>query len=104
MIQKTLPNNFSIKHNQIIATEDQNMDHRFSSNVMSVPVKSIRGLPLSKPYQPVLTLPTSKMNGIERKDSLVVSIKNHGNCFYFFDITTITILFHSLNLTDKVFN
>ncbi|PWA51027.1 GRAM-like protein [Artemisia annua] len=78
MIQKTLPNNFNIKHNQIIATEDQNMDHRFSSNVMGVPVKSTRGLLLSKPYQPVLTLPTSsKINGIEIKDSLVVSIKNH---------------------------
>ena len=104
MIQKTLPNNFSIKHNQIIATEDQNMDHRLSSNVMGVTVKSTRGLLLSKPYQPLVTLPTSsKINAIERKGSLVVSIKNHGNWFYFFDITTITIQFNSLNLTNKVF-
>ena len=89
MIQKTLPNNFSIKHNQIIATEDQNMDHRLSSNVMGVTVKSTRGLLLFKPYQPLVTIPTSsKINAIERKDSLVVSIKNHGNCFYFFDLTT----------------
>ncbi|GKB91694.1 GEM-like protein 7 [Tanacetum coccineum] len=54
------------------------MDYRFSSNVMGVPVKSTRGLLLSKPYQPLLTLPISlKFNDIERKDSLVVSLKNH---------------------------
>ncbi|GKB24642.1 GEM-like protein 7 [Tanacetum coccineum] len=54
------------------------MVYRFSSNVMGVPVKSTIGLLLSKPSQSLLTLPTSsKINGIERKDSLVVSIKNH---------------------------
>nr|GEV89845.1 hypothetical protein [Tanacetum cinerariifolium] len=45
---------------------------------MGVPVKSTIGLLLSKPSQSLLTLPTSSyINGIERKDSIVVSIKNH---------------------------
>ncbi|XP_071692190.1 putative GEM-like protein 8 [Rutidosis leptorrhynchoides] len=56
------------------------MDSRFSSKVTSFPIVSARGLLLSKPYQPLLTLSSSsKNNGVDRKGSFAVSIKNHAN-------------------------
>ncbi|KAJ0635389.1 putative GEM-like protein [Helianthus annuus] len=55
------------------------MDNRLSSTVMGAPIVS-RGLIFSKAYQPIYTLPnSSKLNTTERKDSLAVSTKNHGN-------------------------
>ncbi|KAC9216377.1 hypothetical protein E3N88_46185 [Mikania micrantha] len=53
---------------------------------MGAPTVS-RGLLLSKAYQPVYTLPTSsKINVTERKDSLAVSTKNHGNFVILVDL------------------
>ncbi|KAJ0824100.1 putative GEM-like protein [Helianthus annuus] len=55
------------------------MDNRFSSTVMGAPIVS-RGLIFSKAYQPIYTLPNSSiLNTTERKDTLAVSTKNHGN-------------------------
>ncbi|KAI3728606.1 hypothetical protein L6452_17244 [Arctium lappa] len=53
------------------------MDTRLLGSVMGVPMTSTRGLLLSKPYEPHYPLSTSKVNGIERKGSFAVSIKNH---------------------------
>ncbi|KAI3812301.1 hypothetical protein L1987_17008 [Smallanthus sonchifolius] len=54
------------------------MDNRLSTIVMGIPNISTRRLLLSKPYnQPHYPLSTSKIDGIERKDSFVVLIKNY---------------------------
>ena len=84
MIHNTLLNNFSIwlpyhQRNQILAIRRQNMENRLSGCVMGIPMTSTRGLLLSKPYEPHFPLSTSKIKGIERKDSFSVQIKNHGN-------------------------
>nr|XP_043607534.1 putative GEM-like protein 8 [Erigeron canadensis] len=78
IIRHYIPSNFGSKHIQIAATEGQVMDKRLSINVKGIPTISTSALLLSKPYQPFLTLSTSTINGIERKDGFAVSIKNHG--------------------------
>ncbi|XP_071692195.1 putative GEM-like protein 8 [Rutidosis leptorrhynchoides] len=57
------------------------MDSRFSSKVTCFPIVSARGLLLSKPFQPLLTLSSSssKNNGVDRKGTFAVSIKNHAS-------------------------
>ncbi|KAI3728609.1 hypothetical protein L6452_17247 [Arctium lappa] len=54
------------------------MDPRFAKHVIGIPIRSTKGLLLSKPYQPHYSLSTtsSKMNGIEREDSFAAWIKN----------------------------
>ncbi|KAJ0565841.1 putative GEM-like protein [Helianthus annuus] len=77
MIHKTLANNFSIKHKQIITIRGQNMDNRLSSSAMAAPIVS-RGQLLSKSCQSLCTLSlSSRFNGIDTTDSLAVSIQNH---------------------------
>ncbi|KAJ9549464.1 hypothetical protein OSB04_022007 [Centaurea solstitialis] len=63
--------------NQIPTIRRQNMENSFSGCVMGIPMTSTRGLLLSKPYEPHFSLSTSKIKGIERKDSFSVRIKNH---------------------------
>ncbi|KAI3728593.1 hypothetical protein L6452_17231 [Arctium lappa] len=53
------------------------MDTRLSGTVLGTPMTSTRGLLLSKPYEPPYPLSTSKINGVERKGSFAVRIKNH---------------------------
>ncbi|XP_076903164.1 putative GEM-like protein 8 [Bidens hawaiensis] len=53
------------------------MDNRRSNTVMSIPIISTRGLLSSKPYQPHYPLSTSKINGVEGKDSFAALIKNY---------------------------
>ncbi|KAI3728605.1 hypothetical protein L6452_17243 [Arctium lappa] len=52
------------------------MANRLSGSVMGIPI-STRGLLLSKPYEPHFPLSTSKIKGIERKDSFSVRIRSH---------------------------
>ena len=83
MIQNTLSINFSIQFNSIPSRQpnhSQNMDSRLSGGVTGIPMKSTRGLLLSKPYEPNYPLSTTKTNVVKRKGSFAVSIKNHGNC------------------------
>ncbi|XP_076891050.1 GEM-like protein 7 [Bidens hawaiensis] len=53
------------------------MDSRLSTSATTVTIVS-RGLVLSKSCQTLCTLSSSKINGMERKDNLSVSIQNHG--------------------------
>ncbi|KAC9216376.1 hypothetical protein R6Q59_004578 [Mikania micrantha] len=55
------------------------MDNRISNIVMDAPFTLAKGLLVSKPYQPHYPFSTSKVNGIERKCSFVVLIKNYVN-------------------------
>lgn len=63
------------------------MDQRFPKHVLGVPMKSTRGLLLSKPYnQPDNSLSStySKINDMEREGSFADWIKNHGTYTSFF--------------------
>ncbi|KAI3728602.1 hypothetical protein L6452_17240 [Arctium lappa] len=53
------------------------MENRLSGSVMGIPMTSTRGLLLSKPYEPRFPLYTSKIKGIEHKDSFSVRIRSH---------------------------
>ncbi|CAH1414670.1 unnamed protein product [Lactuca virosa] len=56
------------------------MDPRFLQHVMGIPIRSsTKGLLSTEPYQPHCPLSTtsSKINGIERKDSFAVWIKDY---------------------------
>ncbi|KAM0016033.1 putative GEM-like protein [Helianthus debilis subsp. tardiflorus] len=58
----------------------QNMDPRSLKHVTGIPIRSTKGLLLSKPYQPhynTLSTAASKINGLEREDSFAVWIKNY---------------------------
>lgn len=59
----------------------QIMDPRSLKHVTRIPIRSTKGLLLSKSYQPNYPLSTtsSKINGIEREGSFAVWIKNYGN-------------------------
>ncbi|KAJ0428251.1 putative GEM-like protein [Helianthus annuus] len=78
------------------------MDNRFSSTVMAAPIVS-RGLIFSKAYQPIYTLPnSSKLNTTERKDTLAVSTKNHGNRSLGLGPKLIEIVKHRLSYGAKI--
>ncbi|KAI3728600.1 hypothetical protein L6452_17238 [Arctium lappa] len=55
------------------------MDARLSDTVLGIPMTSTRGLLLSKPYAHQYTVSTSHINGIKRKGSFAVPIKNHAS-------------------------
>ncbi|KAI3728595.1 hypothetical protein L6452_17233 [Arctium lappa] len=55
------------------------MDPRLSGTVLGIPMTSTRGLLLSKPYEHQYPVSTSNINGIERKGSFAVPIKNHAS-------------------------
>ncbi|XP_024995199.1 GEM-like protein 7 [Cynara cardunculus var. scolymus] len=55
------------------------MDSRLSGSGMGIPMTSTRGLLLSKPYEPHYPLSNSKINGLERKGSFAVAIKDHAS-------------------------
>lgn len=61
------------------------MDPRFLQHVMGIPIRSsTKGLLSTEPYQPHCPLSTtsSKINGIERKDSFAVWIKDYGKVYF----------------------